>query len=791
MVSTFKKSVVDSSIRLGTQVFDETDPVQLWPSDSLEAVDVVIRAVYRQVLGNAHVMESERMAVADAESQLQNRTISVREFIRHIAKSELYRARFFEPCSRNRFIELNFKHLLGRAPDSYSDIAVHGNLIESGGFGAEIDSYLDSDEYHHAFGEDTVPYYRGHKSPTGQKVAGFANLLKLLRGSASNDNGLTHNQQARLNQATMANQIGAIAPVTRPATEWKTPITAEAYALMFPSRQPAPPELKPAIQLGTQAFDETAPVELWANDSSEAVDVVIRAVYRQVLGNAHVMESERLTVADAESQLRHRYISVRNFIRKIAKSDLYRSRFFEPCSRSRFIELNFKHLLGRAPNSYGDIADHSHILDGAGFDAEIDAYLDSPEYIQAFGENIVPYYRGHQSPTGQKVAGFANLLQLLRGAATNDNNPTYKSQARLTPALMANQIAAIAPLSSPADIKYVPTFLQAAPELTPEQLASQQTYRGYESFRQTSPVELLHGASADDIEVVIRAVYRQVMGNAHIMESERLVVPESQLKHGELSVREFVRQVAKSELYQSRFTDCYRYRAMELNFKHLLGRAPQDFAEMKAHSTILDTAGYAADIDSYIDSDEYQNVFGENIVPYYRGYRTAPGQTMVEFTNMLQMLKSASSSDKDLTDNTPRVANAILPHQPEKISKPRDAQEILAEVFKVTPPAATSTPIPTATPVAKVPATQPPSEQDVLIAKLQQQLAALRPAAGIGESVLSKGIQPRAVLADSSPQRPDDKAALIERLRGELMAASSLAAVGATRLNKWQQRNFR
>ncbi|WP_323366353.1 phycobilisome rod-core linker polypeptide [Leptothoe sp. PORK10 BA2] len=777
---------MNSSIRLGTQAFDEADPVQLWPSDSLEAVEIVIRAVYRQVLGNAHVMESERAAVADAESQLQNHAITVREFIRQIAKSELYRTRFFEPCSRNRFIELNFKHLLGRAPDSYSDIAVHGNLIEADGFEAEIDSYLDSDEYHQVFGEDTVPFYRGHKSPTGQKVSGFANLLKLLRGAASHDNSLTHDQQARLNQAIMANHIGAIAPVTRPATEWKTPITAEAYALMFPSRQPAAPEPKPAIQLGTQAFDETAPVELWANGSSAAVDVVIRAVYRQVLGNAHVMESERLTVADAESQLRHRYITVREFIRKIAKSELYRSRFFEPCSRSRLIELNFKHLLGRAPNSYNDIADHSHILDVAGFDAEIDAYLDSSEYLLAFGDNIVPYYRGHQSPTGQKVVGFANLLQLLRGAASNDNNPVYKSQARLTQALMANHIGAIAPLSSPADITYVPTFLQKEPELTPAQLASQQTYQGYASFQQTPPVELVSGASADDIEGVIRAVYRQVMGNAHIMESERLVVPESQLKHGELTVREFVRQVAKSELYRSRFAEnCYRYRAMELNFKHLLGRAPQNFAEMKAHSTILDTAGYEADIDSYIDSDEYQNAFGENLVPFYRGYQTAPGQTMVEFTNMLQLLKSASSSDKDLTDNRPRIANAILPYQPEKVSQPRDAQEILAEVFKFIP--ATTTPATAVAPAAQ------PNEQDVLIAKLQQQLAELRPAAGIGESFLRKGTQPKAVLADpgSSPQQADEKAAVIERLQGELMAARSLAAIGESRLNKWQQRNFR
>ncbi|MBE9066349.1 phycobilisome rod-core linker polypeptide [Leptolyngbya cf. ectocarpi LEGE 11479] len=559
----------------------------------------------------------------------------------------------------------------------------------------------------------------------------------------------------------------------------------------------ANPVASSAIRLGTQAFDETDPVQLWPSDSLGTVEIVIRAVYKQVLGNAHVMESERAAVAEAESQLQNRTITVRDFIRQIAKSELYRSRFFEPCSRNRFIEINFKHLLGRAPDSYGDIADHSYLLESEGYESEIDSYLDSDEYQQAFGDDTVPYYRGHKSPTGQKVSGFANLLKLLRGAASNDNNLGHDQQARLTQAIMANRIDAISPLSRLPDLqtgfKHAPQVLhQQQVEPTLEQRIAQNTYQGYEPFRQTSPVELLPGASADDIEVVIRAVYRQVMGNAHVMESERLVVPESQLKRGELSVREFVRQVAKSELYRSRFADnCYRYRAMELNFKHLLGRAPQTFAEMKAHSTILDTEGYEADIDSYINSDEYNNAFGESIVPYYRGYRTEPGQTMLEFTNMLQLLKSASSSDKDpATNNAPRVQAPVLSSYSKKSSTPRDAQEILAEVFRPKPGvvvAAEASVVPAA-PVS----TSQPNKQDALIAKLQEQLADLRPFAGIGAAIIRKGSEPRTVITAGTSQftlqqQTDDKAALIERLQGELMEARALAAVGESRLNKWRR----
>ena len=76
-------------------------------------------------------------------------------------------------------------------------------------------------------------------------------------------------------------------------------------------------------------------------------------------------------------------------------------------------------------------------------------------------------------------------------------------------------------------------------------------------------VELVPGASGDDVTGVIHAAYRQVFGNAHIMESERVVSAESQLRGGNLSVRDFVRSLAKSAFYRSRFFDnCSRYRSI-------------------------------------------------------------------------------------------------------------------------------------------------------------------------------------------------------------------------------------
>ncbi|WP_193196580.1 phycobilisome linker polypeptide [Nostoc sp. MG11] len=196
---------------------------------------------------------------------------------------------------------------------------------------------------------------------------------------------------------------------------------------------------------------------------------------------------------------------------------------------------------------------------------------------------------------------------------------------------------------------------------------------GVALFEDTDPIELWPGRSEEEVEIVIRAVYRQVLGNAYVLESERLSVPESQLKRGEISIREFVRQVAKSELYRSRFFDSSpRYRAIELNFRHLLGRAPLDLEETRAHSTILDAKGFEADIDSYINSDEYQEIFGENTVPYIRGYKTEAIQSLVQFTHLFQLVRSASSSSLkgDLAGKQPKLNSLVIQGTPTPVVSP-------------------------------------------------------------------------------------------------------------------------
>jgi phycoerythrin-associated linker protein len=209
-----------------------------------------------------------------------------------------------------------------------------------------------------------------------------------------------------------------------------------------------------AAYLGIDRFANDRNNENWSVGSSEDKATLIRAVYRQVLGYQYVMDSERLT--GVESLFRNGYLSVREFVRAVAKSGLYRGKFFENTNPYHFIELNFKHLLGRAPQSKEEMLHHFTILQEQGYDAEIDSYLDSAEYQDRFGEEGVPYLHGWNYSVGQQGLQFSYMLQLARGAAASVKGDILKNQSRLNPAVHAEQpMPVVAPGSKAAGFRKV------------------------------------------------------------------------------------------------------------------------------------------------------------------------------------------------------------------------------------------------------------------------------------------------------------------------------------------------
>jgi len=126
-------------------------------------------------------------------------------------------------------------------------------------------------------------------------------------------------------------------------------------------------------------------------------------------------------------------------------------------------------------------------------------------------------------------------------------------------------------------------------------------------------------ASGSDIQELIWAAYRQIFSEHLILEEYRQLALESQLRNRQLSVREFVRALGKSDVYRREVADTNsNYRLVDITFKRFLGRASYGKDEQIAWSIVIATKGLHGFIDAVVDSDEYRQNFGDSIVPYQR-----------------------------------------------------------------------------------------------------------------------------------------------------------------------------
>lgn len=144
---------------------------------------------------------------------------------------------------------------------------------------------------------------------------------------------------------------------------------------------------------GYEVPSEDTPYIYRLEDCVDQTDVMemIWAAYRQVFSEHVILKSSRQS--NLESQLKNRAITVRDFVRGLAKSETYRTLVIETNSNYRVVELTLKRLLGRAPYNKDEEIAWSIKIATLGWDQFVDTLLDSPEYLQAFGENTVPYQR--------------------------------------------------------------------------------------------------------------------------------------------------------------------------------------------------------------------------------------------------------------------------------------------------------------------------------------------------------------------------------------------------------------
>ncbi|MBE9216075.1 phycobilisome rod-core linker polypeptide [Plectonema cf. radiosum LEGE 06105] len=144
----------------GYEVSSEDTPRIYRLEDSPEYSDIqqLIWAGYRQVFSEHEILKFYRQS--NLESQLKNRAITVRDFIRGLAKSEAFRRLVVETNSNYRVVEICLKRLLGRAPYNKDEEIAWSIKIATLGWGNFVDALIDSEEYLSNFGENTVPYQR-------------------------------------------------------------------------------------------------------------------------------------------------------------------------------------------------------------------------------------------------------------------------------------------------------------------------------------------------------------------------------------------------------------------------------------------------------------------------------------------------------------------------------------------------------------------------------------------------------------------------------------------------------
>lgn len=525
------------------------------------STQMVIDAAYRQVFGRP-LYSGQRLTAA--ETKLENREITMREFIRIIAKSPAFLKLYWTPLYVCKAIEYIHRRLLGRPTYGRQEMNAYFDLSAKKGFYALVDAILDSKEYEEAFGEDTVPYER-YLTPAGQS----------LRTTRS----------------------GSIADKNLKIVKEETPLFIELGAVKERNLL----DLDMRIAQGVSKRREQTKVFKLTNRTPVEAQNVIQAAYRQIFErdlNPYIIKNEFTAL---ESKLCNGEISVKEFIEGLGCSSLYIKEFYTPYPNTKVIELGTKHFLGRAPLNQQEIRKYNQILASQGLRGFIGAMVSSMEYLQAFNEDTVPFCRFPTLP----AANFPNTETLY-------NQLTKQSKDIVVPSFKPVTSSKTPTMGSGSASKLdVVEIGRSVTGVSPQPAVVRKLARIH---------RIAANSGADQVEQGIGAIYQQIMDvySEEIPQEFRLLDAEAKLRQGEISVREFVRQLATSDAYQARFVMPYPApKAAELLCRHLLGRIPAT-PEVNQYQQLMLEEGLVATVNALVDGAEYGRYFRENVVPYKR-----------------------------------------------------------------------------------------------------------------------------------------------------------------------------
>jgi phycobilisome rod-core linker protein len=122
-----------------------------------------------------------------------------------------------------------------------------------------------------------------------------------------------------------------------------------------------------------------------------------------------------------------------------------------------------------------------------------------------------------------------------------------------------------------------------------------------------------------EMDEIIWAAYRQVFNEQQIIAYHRQIALESQLRSGQITVRDFIRGLVLTDSFRRlNYESNNNYRFVEMCIRRLLGRQIYNHRETLAWSIVLVTKGLSGFVDALLNTEEYLSQFGDTTVPYQR-----------------------------------------------------------------------------------------------------------------------------------------------------------------------------
>lgn len=609
--------------------------------------DEAIRAAYRQVFERDIKREFSK-SVSYLESKVKNGDISMKEFIRGLAKSEIYRKEFYQPFINSRVLELAFRHILGRGPSSREEVQKYFSIISEGGLAALIDALVDSNEYADYFGEETVPYIRG-LGQEAQECRNWGAQQDLLKYSApyrkvpqfitlfaSYEQPLPDQHVYGSGNDPLEIQFGAIFPKeTKDSSVRPAPFNKDTRRILIHqgagiNNQLSNPAARPKApgSLGAKVF----------KGSEQSTPVMIAAVYRQVFGRMPYAGQE---LSVPESRLNNGEITIREFVKDVAKSESFRKTYWTSLYVMKAVEYIHRRLLGRPTYGRQETNKYFDVCAKQGFYALIDAIMDSKEYTEAFGEDTVPYER-YLTPAGQ-------AMRSLRVGSIQDTGGRVKDKS-------TDRFIELGTVSEN----------RAQPQV------QQRVNQGVTVQREQRKIFKLTTTDKVTVKTVAQAAYRQIFERdiaPYVVGAGEFSELESKLTNQEINLKEFIEGLGYSKLYIKEFYAPYpNTKVIELGTKHFLGRAPQDQLEIRKYNKILAAEGIRGFIRAMVDTPEYAQYFGEDTVPYRR-FPTLPAANFPNTETLYNRLTKQTSdvlipsfdpvSSPTPVEKLPMMANAL------------------------------------------------------------------------------------------------------------------------------------